>query len=89
MKVIICYEFNNLYIPNTLINLKSLYCDNTQIKKPNNKKYLTFTRCQKNYKYKICFAKLTNLTFDAFAEQIDNVSLRVQCFAEIVARCCH
>ena len=53
------------FIPKTLINLKYLYFDNdvlvspqTYIIEPNNKYYLTFTRCQVRYKIKLRLNKL-------------------------------
>jgi hypothetical protein len=67
LKLLICNHTQIKFIPETLKNLDTLYCNSdvlvspqTRIKKTNNKKYLTFTRCQKNYKYKL---KNKNLKF--------------------------
>jgi Leucine-rich repeat (LRR) protein len=53
------------FIPNTIKNLQYIYCNKnilispqTYEKELNNKKYLTFTRCQKNYKNKLRLRKL-------------------------------
>jgi Leucine-rich repeat (LRR) protein len=53
------------FIPDTLINLEWLICDANVLVSPqtyklksNNKKYLTFTRCQAKYKHKLRLRKL-------------------------------
>jgi Leucine-rich repeat (LRR) protein len=67
LKLLYCYETQIKFIPETIKHLKILYCNkyvlvspHTYILQINNKKYLTFTRCQKNYKNKL---RLKNLKF--------------------------
>jgi hypothetical protein len=62
-----CDNTHIKFIPETLKNLDTLYCNSdvlvspqTRIKKTNNKKYLTFTRCQARYRNKL---RLKNLKF--------------------------
>jgi hypothetical protein len=102
LEILECYNTNVKTIPNTLTNLKSLYCANTQIKfipetiinlrrlhcdddilvspqtykiEPNNKYYLTFTRCQKNYKNKL---RLKNLKFAYHPKYIIGYTIKKQ-----------
>jgi Leucine-rich repeat (LRR) protein len=67
LQALYCNNSQIKKIPKTLINLKELYCNNdvlispqTYITEPNNKYYLTFTRCQARYKLKL---RLKNLKF--------------------------
>jgi hypothetical protein len=61
-----CYCLNIKFIPESLKKLIELHCydeilisPKTYKKEPNNKRYLTFTNCQKRYKYnqKLCMLK--------------------------------